>query len=174
MEFQLEPAIDILGRTPATLRALLEGLSDAWTRSNADADSWSPHSVVGHLIHGEETDWIPRARIILEQGESRPFDPFDRFAHLARFGPQPMDQLLDRFEQLRRQNLATLQGMNLTAERLERRGTHPALGAVTLRQLLATWVAHDLNHIGQVVEVMSKQYAEAVGPWEAFLPILSR
>jgi len=174
MEFQLEQALEILGRTPATLRTLLEGLSDTWTRNNAGADTWSPHNVVGHLIHGEETDWISRARIILEHGESRPFDPVDRFAHLERFRNQPLDQLLDRFEQLRRQNLTTLQNLNITAEQLERRGTHPALGIVTLRQLLATWVAHDLNHIGQVVEVMSKRYAEAVGSWKAFLPVLSR
>lgn len=174
MEFQLEQAFEILRQTPGTLRSLLAGLSDAWIWNHAGADTWSPHNVVGHLIHCEETDWIPRARIILEHGESRPFDPVDRIAHLTRFKNQPLDQMLNRFEQLRRQNLAALQNMNITAEQLDRRGTHPALGAVTLRQLLATWVAHDLNHIGQVVEVMSKQYAEAVGAWEAFLPILSR
>jgi uncharacterized damage-inducible protein DinB len=174
MDFQLEQTLEILGRTPATLRTLLAGLADAWTLSNAGDDSWSAHNVVGHLIDGEETDWIARARIILEQGESRPFDPVNRFAHLERYGSWPLNQLLDRFEQLRRENLATIQNMRLTAEQLERRGTHPALGTVTLRQLLATWVVHDFNHVGQVVEVMSRQYDEAVGPWKAFLPILSR
>lgn len=174
MECQLEEAIEILSQTPATLRALLDGLSDAWTRNNAGADTWSPYDVVGHLIHGEETDWIPRARIILQAGESRPFESFDRFAQFERFKGQSLEQLLKTFAQLRKQNLETLTQMGITSDHWEQRGTHPELGMVTLRQLLATWVVHDLNHIGQIVEVMAQQYAEAVGPWKAYLSILSR
>ncbi len=174
MEFDVEQALEILDRTPAILRAVLEGLSPAWTQTHGDPESWSPYDVVGHLIHGEEGDWLPRAKIILEYGESRPFEPVDRLAQFERSKNQSLDQLLDTFTQLRRQNLARLRDMHLTAAQWEQRGTHPALGTVTLRQLVATWVVHDLNHIGQIVEAMSKRYAETVGPWKAYLPILSR
>ncbi len=165
-------ALEVLSRTPATLRAMLAGLSSRWTHSGHASDPWSPFDVLGHLIHGEETDWLPRARIILEQGESRPFEPFDREAQFERFTGQSLEQLLETFALLRRQNLAALEAMNLSPEQWEWRGVHPELGAVTLRQLLATWVVHDLNHIGQIVSVMSRQYTEAVGPWRAYLPIL--
>lgn len=174
MHLEIEEALDVLERTPATLRALLEGLSAAWTHTSGEPDSWSPYTVIGHLIHGEETDWIPRARIILQHGESRAFEPFDRFAQFDRFKDMPLELLLDTFESLRRQNLKELKAMRLTPSQWELRGTHPALGTVTLRQLIATWVVHDLNHIGQVVRVMSKHYTEAVGPWKAYLPILGR
>ncbi len=174
MECHPEQAIEILRQTPAVLRVLLSGLSEVWTLSNNGADTWSPSAVVGHLIHGEETDWIPRAKIILEDGESRPFESFDRFAQFERFQGQSLAQLLDTFEQLRQQNLEALAQMKIMPERWELRGIHPELGVVTLRQLLATWAVHDLNHIGQIVEVMSRQYSEAVGPWKAYLPILSR
>lgn len=174
MECRPDEAIEILSRTPAVLRALLHDVSDAWARSSAGADTWSPYDVVGHLIHGEETDWLPRARIILRDGESRPFEPFDRFAQFERFKDQSSEQLLDTFARLRQQGLDTLVRMGITADQWEQRGTHPELGPVTLRQLLATWAVHDLNHIGQIVEVMAKQYVEAVGAWKAYLPILSR
>lgn len=174
MDLELDRALEILERTPATLRALLTGLSPAWTHSSGEPDSWSPYVIVGHLIHGEETDWIPRAEIILEHGESRAFEPFDRLAQLERFKHEPLDRLLDTFAGLRRENLARLKSMHLTTTQLDRCGMHPALGTVTMRQLLATWVVHDLNHIGQVVRVMSKHYTDAVGPWKAYLPILTR
>lgn len=171
---ELDQTLEILERTPATLRAILEGLSADWTHTHSDPDSWSPSAVVGHLINGEETNWLPRAEMILQYGESRPFESFDRTAQFDRFKDQSLDQLLNTFEQLRRQNIARLKAMQLTSAQLSLRGTHPELGAVTLQQLLATWVVHDLNHIGQVVEAMSKRYVEAVGPWKAYLPILSR
>ena len=173
MEFQLEPAVEILSCTPATLRALLEGLSEPWVLNNEGTDTWSPYDVLGHLIHGEQTDWIPRARIILEHGESRAFDPFDRFAQFEGSIGRSMRELLDEFAALREANVETLRELNLSKAQLELRGTHPALGTVTLAQLLATWVVHDLDHIGQVARVMSKQYSEAVGPWRAYLGILS-
>ena len=171
---ELDQTLEILERTPATLRAILAGLSADWTHAHSDPDSWSPSAVVGHLINGEETNWLPRAEMILQYGESRPFETFDRTAQFDQLKDQSLDQLLNTFEQLRRQNIARLKAMQITSAQLSLRGTHPELGAVTLRQLLATWVVHDLNHIGQVVEAMSKRYVEAVGPWKAFLPILSR
>jgi hypothetical protein len=174
MDLELDRAVEVLERTPATLRALLSGLSDAWTYTSGEADAWSPYVIVGHLIHGEETDWIPRAKIILEHGESRPFEPFDRFAQLDRFKDQPLDRLLDSFAELRRESLAELRAMELGPARLELRGRHPALGVVTLGQLIATWVVHDLGHVAQATRVMSKHYAGAVGPWKAYLPILTR
>ncbi len=174
MEFQLEHATEILRRTPSTLNALLRDLHSDWTLSNEGPGSWSPFDIMGHLIHGEETDWIPRVRIILEYGEGRAFEPFDRFAMFEKSRGKSLEELLDRFEQLRGQSLRQLEGMNLTPEMLERRGMHPELGMVTLGQLLSTWVVHDLGHVGQIVRVMAKQYREAVGVWQAYLPILSR
>lgn len=174
MEFQLDQAKEILRRTPATLNSLLRHLPEEWVLSNEGPESWSPFDVVGHLIHGEETDWIPRARIILERGESRAFEPFDRFAMFEKSRGKSLGDLLDRFEWLRGESLKELEGMNLPPAMLEKRGTHPALGMVTLGQLLSTWVVHDLGHIGQIVRVMAKQYDEAVGPWQAYLPVLSR
>ena len=174
MDLELAQAVEVLERTPATLQALLGGLSPAWIHTSGEPDSWNPHTIVGHLIHGEETDWIPRAEIILEHGPSRAFEPFDRFAQLDRFKDEPLTRLLETFATLRRQNLTRLKAMRLTRAQLELRGTHPALGPVTLRQLIATWVVHDLNHIAQAVRVMSKHYTEAVGPWKAYLPILTR
>jgi hypothetical protein len=174
MEFQLGHAREILRRTPATLNSLLRHLPEEWVLSNEGPESWSPFDVVGHLIHGEEADWIPRARIILEYGESRPFEPFDRFAMFEKSRGKSLGELLDRFEQLRGESLKELEGMNLTPETLARRGAHPELGAVTLGQLLSTWVVHDLGHVGQVVRVMAKQYGEAVGAWQAYLPVLRK
>ena len=174
MDYQIDQAVAILRRTPATLTALLRGLPEEWTKSTAGPNTWSAYDVVGHLLHGEETDWIPRARIILEEGESHPFDSFDRTAMFEKYQGYSLDQLLAAFEQARAQSLATLDKWRLTPERLTLKGTHPALGTVTLSHLLATWVVHDLNHIGQVVEVMAHQYTDAVGPWRAYLAILTR
>ena len=174
MEFQLDHAIEILRRTPATLNSLLCHLPDEWVFSNEGPESWSPFDVLGHLIHGEETDWIPRAKIILEYGERRTFEPFDRFAMFEKSRGKSMSELLDRFERLRAESLRELEGMNLTPEMLGKRGRHPELGVVTLSQLLATWVVHDLGHVGQIVRVLAKQYGEAVGVWRAYLPVLSR
>jgi uncharacterized damage-inducible protein DinB len=174
MEFQLEPAKSVLQRTPATLNSLLRDLSDEWIMHNEGPDTWSPFDVVGHLIHGEETDWIPRAKMILEDGESRSFVPFDRFAMFEKSKGKALGELLETFARLRRENLRELEQMNLTPELLSKRGKHPELGIVTLGELLATWVVHDLGHIAQVVRVMSKQYGDAVGPWRAYLSILSR
>jgi len=172
MEFEFAHAIEILERTPATLNALLRNLPESWLVQNEGPETWSPYDVVGHLIHGDETDWIPRAQIILEHGEERAFDPFDRVAMFEESKGKSIVELLDTFAQLRAENLRELQSMNLTSDLLDKRGRHPELGVVTLKQLLSTWVVHDLGHIRQVVRVMSKQYGEAVGPWKAYLSIL--
>ena len=174
MEFQLEQATEILRRTPATLDSLLRHLPEEWTLATEGPETWSPFDVVGHLIHGEEADWIPRARIILEHGEGRAFEPFDRQAMFEKSKGKTLGELLDRFEQLRGESLKELGGMNLTPELLARRGTHPELGAVTLGQLLSAWVVHDLGHVAQVVRVMAKQYGEAVGVWKVYLSVLSK
>jgi uncharacterized damage-inducible protein DinB len=174
VEYQIEQAVEILRRTPATLSALLRGLPQEWTKGAEGPDTWSVYDVVGHMLHAEETDWIARARIILDEGESHPFDSFDRTAMFDKYQDYSLDQLLAAFELARSQNLATLSEWRVSREQLALTGRHPALGTVTLSQLLATWVAHDLNHIGQIVEVMAHQYSEAVGPWRAYLAILTR
>ena len=172
MEFNLEDAINILRRTPGVLMQLLKDLPVEWVKNNEGGDTWSPYDVVGHLIHGEETDWMPRARIILKDGEGRSFEPFDRFAQLAKPQGRSLDELLDEFASLRRENLAELARLQLSPQQLLLRGRHPELGPVTLGELLATWVAHDLSHIAQVVRVMCRQYTEAVGPWRQYLPLV--
>jgi len=168
---RLDDAVAILERTPASLTALLEGLPDRWIQATEGAGTWSPYEVIGHLIHGERTDWIPRARHIMA-GDSRPFEPFDRTAQFTDSQGKSMAALLVTFAELRQQNLATLLNMNLTNEDLHRRGLHPELGEVTLEQLLATWVVHDLDHVGQIARTMAKVYSEATGPWSAYLSIL--
>jgi hypothetical protein len=170
--FSLARTIALLERTPATLAALLDGLPDEWVRSNEGGATFSPYDVVGHLIHGEKTDWIARARIIREQGESRPFDRYDRFAQSRASAGKSLAALLAEFAALRKQNLETLRGWELSPADLERRGTHPVLGSVTLRQLLATWAAHDLTHLHQISRTMAHQYRDEVGPWAAFLGVL--
>ena len=172
MEFELAHAIEVLRRTPATLNALLRDLPEPWLVQNEGPERWSPYDVIGHLIHGDETDWIPRAQIILEYGETKAFEPFDRVAMFAESKGKSTVELLDTFAQLRAEKLRELQSMNLTSDLLDKRGRHPELGVVTLKQLLSTWVVHDLGHIRQVVRIMSKQYGEAVGPWRAYLSIL--
>jgi hypothetical protein len=174
MQYQFDQAVELLRRTPTTLKALLNGLPDVWTRSSAGPGTWSAHDVVGHLLHGEQSDWIARTRIILEHGQEHPFEPFNRMAMFEKYQDYSLERLLDDFARARNQNLETLRGLNITPDKLAFKGTHPALGTVTLNQLLSTWVVHDLNHIGQIVEVMSRQYAETVGPWIAYLPILTR
>lgn len=174
MEFQLEQATEILRRTPSTLNSLLRHLPVEWVLATEGLQSWSPYDVVGHLIHAEETDWISRAKIILEHGETHPFEPFDRFAMFEKSKGKSLAELLDIFERLREGNLKELEKMHLTTEMLENRGKHPELGVVTLGQLLSTWVVHDLGHIGQIVRIMAKQYQTEVGPWQTYLPILVR
>jgi hypothetical protein len=171
--FVIEEATAILARTPATLDALLRGLPDSWVAANEGGDTWSAFDVIGHLIHGEQTDWVPRARIILERGETRPFDKFDRFAQFRAPQGRTLPVLLDEFAALRAANLRELEALPLTESDLDRRGVHPELGAVTLRQLLATWVAHDLDHVVQISRVLARQYSDEVGPWKAYLRIIS-
>jgi uncharacterized damage-inducible protein DinB len=168
----LEDVIAILERTPATLATLLDGLPEAWATATEGAGTWSPLDVLGHLVHGERADWIPRARHILA-GNSGPFAAFDREAQFKESSGQSVSERLATFQQLRRENLETLKGFALTREDLLRRGLHPDLGEVTLGQLLATWVVHDLDHVGQVARTMAKVYGTTVGPWSAYLSILS-
>ena len=165
--------MDVLQRTPAVLRSLLDGVGEGWARGTEGADTFSPFDVVGHLIDGEETDWIPRARIILAQGASRRFEPYDRFRHKSRNAGRSLASLLEEFATLRAANLELLRAWNLSDAQLALVGEHPSLGAVTLRQLIATWVVHDLGHVAQVARVMAKQYREAVGPWVQYLPVLT-
>jgi len=174
VSFQLHEGFTVLERTPATLRAMLGGLSDTWIQTNEGPDTFSAFDNVGHLIHGERTDWIPRARIILDQGANRRFEKYDRFAQIRESQGKNLGQLLDEFAQLRAENLDTLRSWNLSDRELALQGEHPELGAVSLRQLLATWVAHDLGHIAQTARVMAKQYREDIGPWRAYLPIMDR
>ncbi|HXI34132.1 MAG TPA: DinB family protein [Gemmatimonadales bacterium] len=173
MNFDLELSIEVLERTPATIRALLLGLSEPWVRATEGPDTFSPFDVVGHLIDGEETDWIPRARIILAQGPSIRFESYDRFRHKARNKGASLPSLLDEFAALRAANLQLLRSWKLTDKQLDLPGEHPRLGRVTLRQLLAGWVPHDLGHVAQIARVMAKQYTAAVGPWVPFLPVLT-
>ena len=171
-EFSVDEAIAVLARTPATLDALLRGMPDIWVRRNEGKDTWTAFDIVGHLIFGERTDWMPRLRIILENGEARPFDPFDRFAQFKESQGKSLEQLLDDFARLRRENLAALQALNLQQEDLSRRGRHPALGVVTLSELLATWAVHDLTHVHQLSRVMAYQYREAVSYTHLTLPTI--
>ena len=174
MEFTVQAAVEVLSRTPGTLATLLQGLSPSWTTTTEGPDTWSARDVVGHLLHGEEKDWIPRARIILEDGEARTFETFDRQAQFTRFHDWTLEALLSRFAARRSESLATLAGWRLTPEQLALRGRHPCLGVVTLSQLLATWVVHDLGHIAQITRVMAKQYGAETGPWLEYLPVLTR
>lgn len=172
MEFELDRAVEILGQTPYTLARMLGDLSDEWTAGSGGKDDWSPYDVIGHLIHGEETDWIPRAEIILEQGDDRTFIPFDRLAQFERSRGKSLNDLLTEFAHLRSANLEKLARWQLTDTQLVLKGMHPELGEVELSQLLATWVVHDLNHIRQIVTFMAGKYADEVGNWKAYLSIL--
>lgn len=172
MEFNLEEAIPVLERTPVVLSALLEHLPEGWIGAREGPDAWSPSEIVGHLVHGERTDWIPRGRIILKQESYRRFEPFDRFAELK--SDRPLLDRLEEFTDLRAGNVATLRGWNLKEKDLDLTGEHPELGTVTMRQLLATWVVHDVSHIAQITRTMAREYTEAVGPWTRFFRVLER
>jgi DinB family protein len=172
MEHNLPQTISLLARTPSALDALLRGLPEAWTLRNEGGSTWSAFDVVGHLIHAERADWIPRAKLILQFGETQPFAPFDRWGHEREVQGKSLAQLLDEFARVRSENLDELRALNLRQEDLERRGRHPSLGVVTLSQLLATWTAHDLTHLHQISRIMAHQYREAVGPWSAYLGVL--
>ncbi|MDX1665578.1 MAG: DinB family protein [Saprospiraceae bacterium] len=175
MKFSLSHSLQVLSATPAVLRDMLGGLSSEWTGQNEGPDTWSPYDIVGHLIHGEQADWIPRARLILEsEGEVPEFAPFDRFAQFRKSRGKSLEDLLSEFSRLRRENIATLRSWNLESKDLELLGRHPDLGEVNMRQLLATWTVHDLSHIAQIGRVMARQYSGEVGPWAAYLPILQR
>ena len=171
-KLNMDDAVAILTRTPQILDAWLRGMPNTWAKGNEGKDTWNAFDIVGHLISGERTDWMPRLRIILEHGEARPFDSFDRFAQEHESKGKTVEQSLDEFAQLRKENLAALKELKLQPDDLERRGTHPALGVVTLSQLLATWAVHDLTHIHQLSRVMAHQYWDEVGPWSEYLGVL--
>ena len=172
MQHNLQNTISLLTRTPAALNTLLRDLPETWALRNEGENTWSAFDVVGHLNHGERTDWMPRARMVLQFGETQAFEPFDRQGHAQEMQGKSLGQLLDEFARLRSENLAELRALNLRQEDLERRGRHPALGVITLSQLLATWASHDLTHLHQISRVMAHQYREAVGPWSAYLGVL--
>lgn len=174
MNFQLPRAIEILERTPATLRSMLHGLSETWTAPNEGPGTFSAFDNVAHVVHAERVDWIPRAQMILAQEGDTRFQPFDRFAHYNESMGQSVSAVLAEFAQLRAGNLTTLRGWELTDHELALKGIHPEFGAVTLRELLSAWVVHDLGHTAQIARVMAKQYRQAVGPWRAYLPVLDR
>jgi uncharacterized damage-inducible protein DinB len=174
MKFDLNEAIAVLSNTPETLNHLLHSLPKELITTNEGENTFSVFDVVGHFVHGEDTDWIPRATLILAQGENRTFEKFDRFAQYSRFKENTLDELLAMFSEKRKQNLVTLKSWNLTEEHFALKGNHPALGEVTLQQLLATWIVHDLSHINQIVRVMAKQYSGEVGPWKQYLSVLKK
>lgn len=171
-QFSLDDSLALLSRTPGALDALLRGLPRTWTHQNEGESTWSVFDVLGHLIHGERADWIPRTRRILEHGEARPFDKFDRFAQMRESEGKTLDELLDEFARQRKNTLGELRELNLQPDDLQRRGMHPSLGAVTLEHLLATWAAHDLTHLHQISRIMAHQYSDAVGPWSVYLGVL--
>lgn len=173
LPFDSADAVAVLRRTPGTLRALLAGVPERWLHAKEGDDTFSPWDVMGHLVHGERTDWMPRLRIILEHGEARPFEPFDRFAHRTASAGASIDELVEQFGEEREANLAEFASLLDGGLGLDRIGRHPELGRVTARQLLATWVVHDLGHVRQIARVMAKQYADEVGPWRDYLPVLS-
>jgi len=173
MQFTVQKSIEILERTPAVLKTLLSGLSDEWIVNNEGPETFSPYDVIGHLIHGEKTDWTERAKMILEFGASKTFVPWDRFAQYEESKGKSLNQLLDDFDAIRKQNMVWFKSLELTESDLDKKGMHPRLGEVTLKNLLSTWVVHDLTHIAQVTRVMAKQYKEEMGPWPEFFRILS-
>ena len=172
MEFDFDRSITLLQATPLTLQSWLAQLHLEWILSSEGEDTWSPFDVVGHLIHGEKTDWIPRAEIILSEGESKEFEPFDRLAMFNDNKGKTIHDLLSEFEDLRRQNIERLRSLHITETDFDKTGLHPDLGVVTLRQLISTWVAHDLDHLGQIAGIMARQYKDEVGPWREYLGIL--
>lgn len=173
MKYDLAKSIDILNRTPAVLRQILQGLDTDWLLNNEGPETFSPFDVLGHLVHGEKTDWTARIKLILEQGSTKAFEKFDRFAMYEESRGKTIHELLEEFEELRKENIVWLKSLSLTATDLNKKGLHPVLGEVTLENLLATWVVHDLTHIAQISRVMAKQYKEAIGPWAEFFRILN-
>jgi len=173
MDFKLDKAIEILERTPGVIEELLNGLSQEWVMNNEGNDTWSPYDIVGHLIHGEKTDWIVRMEIIISDNDDKTFQPFDRFAQFEQSKGKTLQQLIDEFKELRKQNIAVLISKKFNEGTLNKTGIHPVFGIVTLSQLLSAWVVHDLSHIAQIARVMAKQYKTGVGPWQAYLPILN-
>lgn len=174
MEFNLSKSIEVLERTPDALNSMLKNISADWTSNNEGGETWSPFDVVGHLIHGEKTDWITRMEIILSNQSNKTFKPFDRFAHFEESKGKSLRQLLDEFKMLREKNIEILKSKNITSNDLTKTGIHPELGVVTLGQLFATWTVSDLSHIAQIARVMAKQYKEETGAWINYLPILTR
>ena len=174
MTYNLKQALEILERTPNTLHVLLSNVSDEWVYTNEGDNTWSVFDVVGHLIHGEKTDWMTRIRIVLSDSGNKTFEPFDRFAQFENSKGKTMQQLLNEFSELRAENLKALKQLQITETQLKMKATHPALGEVALKELLASWVTHDLGHIAQIARVMAKQYKDEVGPWEAYIPILNK
>ncbi len=172
IDFSIQKSIAVLERTPFVVEMLLRDLPEDWTMNNEGERTWSPYDIVGHLIHGEKTDWIPRMKIILSDDENKTFEPFDRFAQFNESKGKTLSELMIEFKMRRKAGVEILRSMNITDEHLQRTGIHPTFGKVTLKELIATWVAHDLNHIGQIVRVMAKQYKTEVGPWIEFLGIL--
>jgi hypothetical protein len=172
MRYSLERSYEILDRTPAVLRALLTGLPDEWVMSNEGPETFSPYDVIGHLVHGEKTDWTVRAKMILEFGNAQPFEKYDRFAQYEESKGKSLQQLLDEFAAIRKENMVWFKALNLTKDDLNKKGMHPVLGEVTLRNLLATWIVHDLTHLAQITRVMAKQVKEEMGPWPQFFRIL--
>jgi len=173
MQYSLERSYEILDRTPAVLQALLSGLPDNWIMPNEGPETFSPYDVIGHLIHGEKTDWVVRTKMILEFGGTKTFERYDRFAQYEESKGKSLQQLLDEFIAIRNENMDWFKSLNLTEYDLDRKGMHPVLGEVTLRNLLATWVVHDLTHIAQITRVMAKQYKDEMGPWPEFFRILN-
>lgn len=173
MTFDLERSIEVLAATPSAIRALLGNLSDDWTSSSGDRDNWQPYDIIGHYIYAEEADWIPRARVILAQADDRTFPPFDRYGQFQRSDQESLAERIDEFARLRDENIETLRSWELVDAELDLKGVHPEFGEVTLRELIATWVVHDLTHIRQIATVMAKSYDEAVGPWKRYLSILN-
>jgi DNA polymerase I-like protein with 3'-5' exonuclease and polymerase domains len=173
MDFKLDKAIEILERTQTVIEDLLKGLSREWIMNNEGKDTWSPYDIVGHLIHGEKTDWIVRMEIIMSDNKDKSFQPFDRFAQFEQSKGKTLQQLMDEFKELRKQNIASLNSKKINDSMLNKTGIHPEFGTVTLSQLLSTWVVHDLSHIAQIARVMAKQYKAETGPWVAYLPILN-
>ncbi|EDP70997.1 hypothetical protein FBALC1_00897 [Flavobacteriales bacterium ALC-1] len=174
MKYNLNQACEILEQTPKTLKSFLEHLSDEWVFCNEGTDTWSAFDIVGHLIYGEQTDWMTRLNVILSHSENKTFAPFDRFAQLELSKGKTLTELLNQFETLRHKNLLTLKALNLNESQLNLKGIHPELGEVTLSQLLASWVTHDLGHIAQISRVMAKQYKTEVGPWAKYIPIINK
>jgi len=172
MEHKLHDTVSLLSRTPDALNALLRDLPDTWTHRNEGQNTWSAYEIVAHLIDAERTNWIPRARMVLQLGETQAFPPFDRGGHIRESQDKSLGQLLDEFARVRSESLDELRSLNLRQEDFERRGRHPALGIISLSQLLATWATHDLTHLHQISRVMAYQYRETVGPWSKFLGVL--